>query len=105
MLMHLHQHVNERGLAKGMTCRSQMALAVRDLSSSPGRSMATIQSAIVGYFESHTITKFRTNGQRIGTSSQIRKITQYSSLVTLVAFLVAFRSVREMHPLGPFHVL
>ena len=58
MLMHLHQHVNERGLAKGMTCRSQMALAVRDLSSSPGRSMATIQSAIVGYFESHTITKY-----------------------------------------------
>ena len=59
------------GLAqKGMTCRSQMAMAVRDLNANPGRSMATIQSApgssiinghpplIVAYFESHTITKF-----------------------------------------------
>jgi hypothetical protein len=28
-----------------------MALAVRDLAANPGRSMATIQSAIVAYFE------------------------------------------------------
>ena len=45
----------ERGLAKGMTCRSQMALAVRELHQQPGRSMATIQAAIVSYFDSHTI--------------------------------------------------
>ena len=57
----------ERGLAKGMTCRSQMALAVRELQSgnaaNTSGSMATVQSSIVSYFESHTITKFRTISQ------------------------------------------
>ena len=48
-----------------MTCRSQMAIAVRDLANNPGRSMAIIQSAIVGYFESHTITKYISYSGRV----------------------------------------
>lgn len=48
----------ERRLAKDMTCRSQIALAVRDLGANPGRNMAIIQAAIVAYYESHTISKF-----------------------------------------------
>ena len=48
----------ERGLAKGMTCNSEMARAVRDLRASPGRNMATVQAAVIAYFESHTISKF-----------------------------------------------
>ena len=43
----MHDPEAERGLAKGMTCRSQMALAVRDLGVNPARGMAIIQSAIV----------------------------------------------------------
>ena len=50
-----------------------MAIAVRDLESNPSRSMAIIQSAIVAYFESHTITKFRTNDQRMETPHQENK--------------------------------
>lgn len=48
----------ERGLAKGMTCRSPMAHAVRDLSAADSRGMSVVQAAVVGHFESHTITKF-----------------------------------------------
>lgn len=48
----------ERGVAKGMTCRSQMAQAIRDLGSNSGRGMATVQAAVIAYFESHTISKF-----------------------------------------------
>ena len=53
----------ERGLAKGMTCRSQMALAVRELHQQPGRSMATIQAAIVSYFDSHTVRVYFTRAE------------------------------------------
>jgi hypothetical protein len=42
----------------GMTGRSQMATAVRDLCANPGRSMGIIQASIIGYFEAHQITKF-----------------------------------------------
>ena len=48
----------ERGLAKGMTCRSPMAHAVRELSVADSRGMSVVQAAVVGHFESHTITKF-----------------------------------------------
>lgn len=56
----------ERNIAKTMTCRSQMANAVRELPTQPGRSMGVIQSCIVGYFASvcvcvptHARTGFR----------------------------------------------
>jgi DNA-directed RNA polymerase beta subunit len=55
----------ERGLAKGMTCRSQVALAVRELAGNPGRSMATIQAAIIAYYESHMITRPRPGLSRL----------------------------------------
>jgi hypothetical protein len=47
--------------AKGMTCRSQMAAAVREVANHPARSIAVVQAAVVGYFESHTITGFGTS--------------------------------------------
>ena len=48
----------ERNLAKAMTCRSQLAQAIRDLPNNTPRSMASIQSSIVSYFEAHQISKF-----------------------------------------------
>lgn len=41
-----------------MTCRSQLAQAIRDLPANAPRSMASIQSSIVSYFEAHQISKF-----------------------------------------------
>ena len=59
----------ERGLAKSLSSRtstapgvpsrpsrSPLSLAIRELGVQPGRSMATIQAAIIAYYESHTIT-------------------------------------------------
>ena len=48
----------ERNVAKTMTCKSQLAAAVRDLLTNPGRSMSTIQTTIVSYFDSHQVSKF-----------------------------------------------
>lgn len=41
-----------------MTCRSQMAGAVRELTTNAGRAMGTIQSSVVSFYEAHQITKF-----------------------------------------------
>jgi DNA-directed RNA polymerase beta subunit len=47
----------ERGLAKGMACRSHVSNAARELPANQARGIATIQNAIVSYFVSHSITK------------------------------------------------
>ena len=37
---------------------SQLASAMKELATNPGRSMGTIQAAVVGYFDVHQITRF-----------------------------------------------
>jgi DNA-directed RNA polymerase beta subunit len=47
----------EHGLAKGMACRSHVSNTARELPANQARRIASIQTAIVSYFVSHSITK------------------------------------------------